>query len=195
MAHKCFISFKTQDIEYKKYIHEQLDVDMIDKSLHEPIKSEDEDYIMRKIREDYLSDSTVTIFLIGEYCAENNNLENQRFIKRELQASLYHRQGNTRNGILGVILPPMINRVLQGSYYCSQCNDSHNSVNIGDETVISEFSYNYYIPQNGKCSWLEEDRYCVLTTWEEFIKNPNIYIEYAFQKRNLPIANKTRVRP
>ena len=36
MAHKCFISFKTQDHAYKKYIHDELDVDMIDKSLHEP---------------------------------------------------------------------------------------------------------------------------------------------------------------
>lgn len=88
MAHKCFISFKTEDMPYKKYIHDHLDVDMIDKSLHEPIDSEDEDYIMRKIRENYLSDSTVTIFLIGEKSAENLPYENQNFLKRELQASL-----------------------------------------------------------------------------------------------------------
>ena len=88
--HKCFISFKTQDIEYKKYIQEQLDIDMIDKSLNEPIQSEDEDYIMRKIREDYLSDSTVTICLIGTQSAENSPNVDQTYIKRELQASLYN---------------------------------------------------------------------------------------------------------
>ena len=64
-THKCFISFKTHDMEFKKYIQENLAVDMIDKSLNEPINSQDEDYIMRKIREDYLKDSTVTIHLIG----------------------------------------------------------------------------------------------------------------------------------
>ena len=59
--HKCFISFKTENTSYKNYIQYNLNVDMIDKSLNEPINSDDEDYIMRKIREDYLSDSTVTI--------------------------------------------------------------------------------------------------------------------------------------
>ena len=89
MAHKCFISFKTEDMDYKKKIQEDMDIDMIDKSLDEPINSDDEDYIMRKIREDYLADSTVTIYLIGEYSAENSFLQDQTYIKRELQTSVY----------------------------------------------------------------------------------------------------------
>lgn len=101
MAHKCFISFKTEDMDYKKKIQEDMDIDMIDKSLDEPINSDDEDYIMRKIREDYLADSTVTIYLIGEYSAENSFLQDQTYIKRELQASLYNGENNTKNGILG----------------------------------------------------------------------------------------------
>ena len=99
MARKCYISFKTEDIYYKNYILTHLDVDMIDKSLSEPINSNDEDYIMRVIRQDYLSDSTVTIHLIGLYGAENRGAYEQRFIKRELQASLYHGAGNTQNGL------------------------------------------------------------------------------------------------
>lgn len=195
MAHKCFISFKTQDIAYKNFIHENLDVDMIDKSLHEPINSSNEEYIMRKIREDYLRDSTVTIFLIGQYSSENNYYENQNFIKKELQASLYHSEGNTRNGILGIVLPAMQNEIFKPSYYCTECNGWHNCVVISDETVIREFSVNYYISEAGKCSWSEEDRYCVLTTWNNFINSPNLYIESAFQKRFLPIADQIRVRP
>lgn len=68
MGHKCYISFKTEDCWYKKEIQKWSDnekVDMIDKSLNTPINSDDEDYIMRKIREDYLSDSTVTHFLFA----------------------------------------------------------------------------------------------------------------------------------
>ncbi|MEN2412921.1 TIR domain-containing protein [Flavobacterium mesophilum] len=194
MAHKCFISFKSKDIAYKKIIHDNLDVDMIDKSLHEPINSDDEDYIMRKIREDYLSDSTVTIFLIGDNGAENNFFENQNFIKRELQASIYNGEGNTKNGILGVVLPSMTENVYQGSYKCLECGNSHILVNINDNTVIKEFSYNYYIP-NDKCSWSEDERYCILTTWENFCKDPNYYIDLAFEKRCHPISNKTKVRP
>lgn len=44
--HKCFISFKSQNMDYKTYIQNELDVDMIDKSLNEPIQSQDENYIM-----------------------------------------------------------------------------------------------------------------------------------------------------
>jgi MTH538 TIR-like domain (DUF1863) len=194
MAHKCFISFKTQDHDYKKYIHDQLEVDMIDKSLHEPINSDDEDYIMRKIRENYLSDSTVTIFLIGTKSAEYSFLENQNFIKRELQASLYNGIGNTKNGILGVVLPTMTDSIYKGSTYCSSCGASHNIVKINDDSVIKEFSFNYYIP-NEKCAWSEDDRYCILTTWDNFCNNPNHYIDLAFNKRASSISLKTKVKP
>lgn len=143
MGHNCYISFKTEDIGYKEEIQKWKDsdkVDMIDKSLNTPINSEDEDYIMRKIREDYLSDSTVTIFLIGSYSAENLGWEEQRFIKRELQASLYNGEGNTRNGILGVVLPSMYNSIYRGQYTCLSCGENHNTVVLNDTTVIKELS-------------------------------------------------------
>jgi len=194
MAHKCFISFKTEDIDYKKYIHDHLEVDMIDKSLHIPINSTDEDYIMRKIREDYLSDSTVTIFLIGKHSAENLPFENQNFLKRELQASLYHGVDNTMNGILGIVLPSMYDKIYTGSGTCNLCGNFHNYVNINGDSVISEFAYNYYIPNN-KCAWSEDDRYCVLVKWDEFCKMPNYYIDKAFNKRDSPISSKVKVRP
>lgn len=193
--HKCFISFKTQDADYKRQIQEDLDVNMIDKSLNVAIDSEDEDYIMRKIREDYLSDSTVTIFLIGTRSAENTWYENQSYIKRELQASLYNGTNNTRNGILGVVLPDMTNSIYQGSYTCSTCGYSHNYVKIDNDTTIREFNYNYYIPKNSGCCWTEEDRYCVLVKWDDFKDNPETYINNAFNKRTEPIANKVKVYP
>ena len=194
MSHKCFISFKTEDKEYKRYIQEDLKIDMIDKSLNTPINSTDEDYIMRKIREDYLSDSTVTIHLIGEYSAENSLYENQAYIKRELQASLYNGENNTKNGILGIVLPNMYDKIFKGSEVCSVCGKSHNIVCINDSTVVKEFSYNYYIPKDG-CSWSEEDRFCVLVKWSDFVKNPELYINKAFDKRSSPISANTKVRP
>ena len=195
MGHKCFISFKTTDEDYKKSIQNDLDIDMIDKSLNEAINSDDEDYIMRKIREDYLNDSTVTIHLIGADSAENNLLLNQNYIKRELQASLYTGNNNSKNGILGVVLPEVIDSIYTGSHKCSTCNKTHNYVNINDDTTIKEFSYNYYIPKDTGCAWGPEDRYCVLVKWDDFVSNPNKYIELAYQKRDEPIAKKTKVRP
>jgi hypothetical protein len=195
MARKCYISFKTENISYKNYILTNLNIDMIDKSLNEPINSLDEDYIMRVIRQDYLSDSTVTIHLIGLYSAENRGQHEQRFIKRELQASLYHGIGNTQNGILGVVLPDIVSSIFGNSYICPSCGNSHNYVGINDNTVVKEFSYNYYIPAPNMCSWSDEDRFCILTKWEDFIVNPELYIEQAYQKRNSDISNKTKVRP
>lgn len=194
MGHRCFISFKTEDISYKKKIQDELDIDMIDKSLDEPINSDDEDYIMRKIREDYLSDSTVTIFLIGLHSAENSWCQDQAFIKRELQASLYNGQNNTKNGILGIVLPEMYGNIFKGSIHCSICGNNHNYVNVNDNTTIKEFSYNYYIPHN-KCAWTEDDRYCILVKWDDFVANPEFYIDKAFDKRTSIISSKTKVKP
>jgi hypothetical protein len=194
MKRWCFISFKTEDIPYKIKIQTDLDVDMIDRSLNTPIDSNDEDYILRKIREEYLSDSTVTIYLIGSYSSENLGKEYQKFIKRELQASLYHGANNTQNGILGVVLPSVYERIYKKSYICSSCGLSHTWVDIGDSTTIKEFSFNYYIP-NGKCSHIEDERFCVLVKWDDFKIDPNRYIEQAFQKREHPVAEKTRVYP
>ena len=194
MAHKCFISFKTTDFAYKRHILENLKIDIVDKSLHEAINSVDEDYIMRKIREDYLRDSTVTIHLIGAMSSESLGWEEQRFIKRELQASLYHREGNTQNGILGVVLPHVTNNVYGNSYICSRCGNSHDYVNVKD-TTVSEFSYNYYIPNGNKCSWCEDDRFCVLVKWDDFTHEPEKYIDAAFEKRSHPISYKTKVYP
>lgn len=194
MGHKCFISFKTEDYNYKKTIQEELDVDMIDKSLNVAIDSDDEDYIMQKIRKDYLSDSTVTIHLIGTRNAENLGWDEQRFIKRELQASLYNGDNNSRSGILGVVLPTVSGSIYNGSYTCS-CGVICNSVSINDSTVVKEFSHNYYIPEDGKCHWGEDERYCVLVSWEDFKSEPNKYIDLAFDKRSSSVANKVKVYP
>lgn len=198
MGHKCFISFKTEDAYYKKEIQkwsEKNKVDLIDKSLNTPIDSDDEDYIMRKIREDYLADSTVTIVLIGVHSSEYLGKEEQKYIKRELQASLYNGVNNTRNGVLGVVLPSVYTSIYKGSEICSVCGSSHNIVAINDRTTIREFSANYYLDDKHKCYYTEEDRYCVLVKWDDFKLNPNFYIDKAFDKRTDSIAQKVKVYP
>ncbi len=198
MGRKCYISFKTEDSAYKSEIQkmkEEGKIDFIDKSLNEAIDSEDPNYIMRKIREDYLSDSTVTIFLIGNKSSEALGLEEQQYIKRELQASLYNGDGNLRSGILGVVLPQMYDSIYKGNYTCTKCGGSHNHVAINDSTVIKEFSVNYYVEPHDGCAWDEDQRYCILVKWDDFIKAPDTYIEKAFNKREAEIAKKVKVYP
>lgn len=194
MSHKVFISFKTEDAAYKKAIQEDLDLDMIDKSLDDAINSDDEDYIMRKIRDEYLSDSTVTIHLIGLRSGENLGWEEQKYIKRELRASLYNGENNTRNGILGVVLPNMYNHIYKEKSNCLTCNTKLQIVSITDEHVVKEFSRNYFI-KNDKCHYSENDRYCILVKWDDFVNDAEKYIDKAFEKRSSSIADSVTVYP
>lgn len=193
MAHRCYISFKTEDIYYKREIQKYCDI--VDNSLNSPINSDDEDYIMRVIRRDYLSDSTITIFLIGLKSSEREGWHEQRYIKRELQASLYNSEDNPRNGILGIVLPSMYDAIFKGLQACSSCGGNHDVVAINSNAVIDEFGKNYYLKKSHDCYYAEEDRYCVLARWNEFMANPNYYIEKAFNKRNQPIADDVIVYP
>lgn len=200
MGHKCFVSFKKEDIDYKNELVELFEKeDIIDNTLDREIQSEDGDYIMQVIREDYLKDSTVTICLIGTHSSENEGYDywgrhKNYFIIRELQASLYNGKNNTRNGVLGVVTPEMCDRVYKGTYSCSVCGRSHNYVDVDDNAVIREFSQNYYIEPHEGCSWTEEQRYCVLVKWDDFIKNPEKYVNQAYSKRTDSIAKKIIVR-
>ncbi|KAA8455310.1 TIR domain-containing protein [Weissella paramesenteroides] len=203
MAHKVFISYKTEDTEYKDIIQDELDIDMIDNSLNSPVKSENEDYILRYIRENHLSKSTVTLTLIGNRSAESLHplFEDQYYIKREMQASLYNGTGNSKNGVLAVILPSMYNAVYPSPNTTTSSFDG-NTVsisNISDDTVIKEISENFYLdsPMHdvNRDYWTSNERYVIAVKWDDFISNPNKYIDMAYAKRTAPIANYTKVHP
>ena len=196
---KCFISYKKEDVHYKDFLINRFGSDeFIDKSLDKTIDSEDGEYVMQVIREEYLRDSTVTIFIIGTHSSENEGNDyygdKNFFIKRELRASLHNGKGNTRNGILGVVLPDMYSKIYRGSFMCETCAQDHNHVAINDDTVIREFSANYYMQPHDGCSWSEDDRYCVLVKWDDFIMSPDQYIEQAFKKRNSKLVEKVKIK-
>jgi hypothetical protein len=62
------------------------------------IQSSDTDYVMKCIRRDYISDSTVTIVLAGQ-CTWA-----RRYVDWEIQASLRSGLETTPNGLLGIRL-------------------------------------------------------------------------------------------
>ena len=107
VKHKVFISYHHDDQdevkdfiatfynEHKVFIARALGVGME----QDIIDSTDTDYVMRRIRESYLKDSTVTIVLIGK-CTRA-----RRYIDWEIQASLRHGETVTPNGLLGIKLP------------------------------------------------------------------------------------------
>lgn len=197
--HNCFISFKKEDVVYKDKILTKLGKERIlGKALDRWIDSEDIDYIMQTIRREYMNNTSVTIFIIGEHSSENEgrdaNGDKNAFIKRELQATLYDGKEFRRSGLLGVILPSMEARIYGGKYTCSECGETHNYVNINDSTAIKEFSANYYLKKDAGCCYTEDGRFAVLVRYSAFMENPDKYINMAYDKLSQPIAKEVHWR-
>lgn len=104
---KCFISYYSADrTEVDKFLETFADA-MIPKVIgvtdsDDFIDSSDSDYVMSRIREKYLGDSTVTICLLGK-CTHS-----RRYIDWELKSTL-RRGSYTPNGLVGILLPSMGN--------------------------------------------------------------------------------------
>lgn len=104
VRHKCFITFHQADKAYvDTFVNRFSDV-MIPRvlgisDLDEFIGSTDYDYVMRRIREKYLSDSTVTIMLAGK-CTWA-----RKYVDWEIASTLRNDPVNKRSGLLGIKLP------------------------------------------------------------------------------------------
>lgn len=100
---KAFIShYKGDRTEVDQFINDFSDV-FIPKVLgandnDDFIESSDTAYVMSQIRKKYLSDSTVTIVLIGS-CTHS-----RRYVDWEIKSSLTQGE-NTPNGLLAILLP------------------------------------------------------------------------------------------
>lgn len=100
--HKCFVSYHKADQTAVDDFCDKFDGTFIRRGIamtDDIIDSEDTDYVMSRIRELYLQDSTVTIVLIGK-CTWA-----RRFVDWEVQASLRQpRNGPPPNGLVAIQL-------------------------------------------------------------------------------------------
>lgn len=106
--HKCFVAYHADDVDevadfidrfasvfIPRCVGVTIDDDFVD--------SDDERYIKRRIREECLGDSTVTIVLVGP-CTWA-----RKFVDWEISSSLRNDSVNKRNGLLAMPLPSMNN--------------------------------------------------------------------------------------
>lgn len=116
VRHKTFISYHHADQaevdEFIRTFDHERDVFIAravgsDETMETLIDSDNDDYVMRRIREEYLSDSTVTLAFIGR------NTWTRKFVDWELAASLH--QGpvvGKPNGVLAILSPSLTKAIL-----------------------------------------------------------------------------------
>jgi hypothetical protein len=109
VRHKCFISYHAEDAEEVLDFVETYDSVFIPKCIGVSdsdswVDSEDTDYIMDRVREKYLSDSTVTIVLVGG-CTWA-----RKYVDWEVYSSLRKDRVNRLNGLLAIELKSVAGR-------------------------------------------------------------------------------------
>ncbi|CAN1542169.1 MTH538 TIR-like domain containing protein [Fimbriimonadaceae bacterium] len=104
--HKCFISYhhddQTEVNDFIKTFADERDAFIaraVGVMAQDIINSYDKDYVMRRIREEYLTDSTVTILLVGK-CTKH-----RKYVDWEIASTLRNDPNNKRSGLLAINLP------------------------------------------------------------------------------------------
>lgn len=100
--HKVFISFHEDDKAYKEYFAGMMGGYIVDKSVHDgDINDQDvkTETVRQKIRDEYISDATVTVVLVGACTWQRKHVD------WEIGASLRNTAKNPRCGLLGILLP------------------------------------------------------------------------------------------
>ena len=103
--HKVFLSFHHQDDYYRQQFERQFSNEFDPVFVNRSVQDGDidpnykTDAIRREIRENYISDSSVTIVLIGQ------NTWQRKHVDWEIGYSLTTSNLNTRSGLIGILLP------------------------------------------------------------------------------------------
>lgn len=167
---KVFISYYHGDQEaVNKFVRDFSDVCMFKTvGVQEgdfDFNSNDSQYIMRKIRENKLQDSTVTIVLVG------NCTHSRRYVDWEVKASLQQGQ-SLPNGLIAINLPYMGNTGYLPSRVSANVIRDANNKDIG-------YARYYTYPSSKKQlkGWIE-DAYDARTQRASLIKNPNELKKY-----------------
>lgn len=172
--HKAFISYHHKDqsrvddfvrrfdAELSGFIARGLGIEMSD----DIIDSDDTDYVMRKIRERYIKDSTVTIVLIG------NETWSRRYVDWEIQSSLRH--GVTKDGT--VILPNGLIGIRLSQSYKQPERLAINRVKGMNDDYYARL-YDYPTSVSDLRSWIE-DAYAARWERQNLIVNPRERYKY-----------------
>jgi hypothetical protein len=129
---RCFISYHHADenevqtfldtySNAEVFTHRALGLDMA----NDIVKSNDTDYVMRRIRESYMQNTSVTIVMVGQ------NSWKRRYVDWEIAASLRNGFASPANGLLGIKLSSYAHGIQQ---YPDRLNDNLRPAGHPDNT-------------------------------------------------------------
>lgn len=199
--HKVFISYHHENDQWAKdellsffnndeYIHDESLSDeeickiFIDKSVHDDDIDDElsDEEIRKKIRDEYLRDSTVTILLVG------TETKNRKHIDWELYSSMYDGKINKKSGILVIQLPST-----NPQYFTAAHGDEEkNSIYDADIKWCSvdsrtEYERRYpYLPARIIDNLLEPKARISVVKWADLTADKlGLLIELTFRDRNI----------
>jgi hypothetical protein len=152
---KCFVSYHQEDLAaVNRFIARFGPRNFIKRGITLPtdvINSNDTDYVLRRVRELYVRDSTVTIVLIGR-CTWA-----RRFVDWEIQTSL-RPTGGLPNGLIGILLDRRIRPPLPPRFKLNR---------------DSGYAHYHFYPSNtGTLEGWIEDAYGARTLRRRLVRNP-----------------------
>lgn len=129
---RCFISYHHDDerevqtfldtySNAEVFTHRALGLDMA----NDIVDSHDTEYVMRRIRELYMQNTSVTIVMVGQ------NTWKRRYVDWEIAASLRNGFGNPANALLGIKLPSYAYGIQR---YPDRLNDNLNAEGVAAGT-------------------------------------------------------------
>ena len=157
MQHKVFISYHHKDdyevcnfvTKYSNSYENTFIKRIVGNEYGTEINSNNPEYTMRVIRENYLTDSTVTIVMIGKETYK------RKYVDWEIASTLRNDQNNKRSGLVGIFLPgcnqfntPIPDRLLDNlkSGYAKLYNYPTNSYQLSQ--IIEEAFNNRILKSN-----------------------------------------------
>lgn len=102
LRHKVFISYyHDEDAKYRNEFETLFGNVMVSRSVNigDIDPTTNTEYIMQTIRNDYLSDSTVTVVLVGAHTWQ------RKYVDWEIYSSLRDSSKSPRSGLVGILLP------------------------------------------------------------------------------------------
>jgi hypothetical protein len=159
---KCFVSYHRDDLKaVDAFISRFGRSNFLKRGItlpNEVINSNDTEYVLRRIRQLYLGDSTVTIVLIGR-CTWS-----RRFVDWEIQASLRRPADGHPNGLLGILLDRRIRPPLPPRFAANR------------DSGYAEYHY-YPADVEDLAEWIE-DAYEARVTRRSKVVNPRERFRY-----------------